>query len=63
MNKKTYYEVKIPSMKSKNGNILKTSSKMTVEVVVVESSKGRCLITPVAGYGTVSVLSNSVKII
>lgn len=62
MNKKAYYEVWVPTSTSKNGHVKRTKNKMVVEVVVMESDKGRCLITPVTGYGTVSVLNDSVKL-
>ncbi len=61
--KKAYYPVKVRSTTSKNNHIKPTSTEMLIEVTVVESDKGRCLITPVAGFGTVSVLQDSIKLI
>lgn len=61
--KKAYYPVQVKSTTSKNNNIKKTSQEILVEVTVVLSDKGRCLITPVAGFGTASVLIDTVKLI
>ena len=63
MNKKAFYPVNVRSTTSKKGKIKNTYTKIMFEVVVMDSDKGRCLITPVTGKGTVSVLNKTVKLL
>lgn len=66
MNKRTYYEVKVPTMTSKKGKIARLEQKMLVEVVITEHNKGipgLCQVTPVAGYGTIGVKSKNLKLL
>lgn len=61
--KRAYYPVKVKSMTQRNGHIKRTSQEILFEVTVVLSDKGRCLITPVKGFGTASVLIETIKLI
>ncbi len=61
--KKAYYKIKSYTLNSSDGKIKRVPREMWVEVNVTDHKSGKCNITPVRGYGSLSVKSDNLKLI
>lgn len=59
---RTYYKVVSPSYATKKGKVSRIQRVMWVEVLVTGHDKGVCIITPITGYGSMSVRADKLKV-